>query len=120
MKQNSQVENIKKLRENNYSISQIARTLDISVNTVKSICRRYGFTTSEEVRGSIPPVITQDTLSKCKYCGRLMDNPWHRKQKSFCSDKCRYDYWNQEKRLSHYISSPRRKDLSEEGLDFLP
>lgn len=117
MSHNTQVENIKKLRESNYSLSQIARMLDMSVNTVKSICRRYGFTAEEPFQNH-RETAPLDIMLKCKYCGKLMDNPWNRKQKSFCSDKCRYDYWNREKRLSNYISPKRRKDLSKETLDF--
>lgn len=119
MAHNTQIDNIQKLRAANYSYTQIARTLEMSVNTVKSVCRRYGFTVEETCSDNVSMKTRQEELLICRYCGQLMDNLWHR-SKSFCSDKCRYDYWNREKRLTHYIPPKRRKDLSKKALDLSP
>ena len=116
----NEIENIRQLRATNHSYASIGKILDLPPNSVKSICRRYGFTVDEAHTDDQKSVASQEVLLKCKYCGKLMDNLWHRKQKTFCSDKCRWDYWNQEKRLSNYISPGRRKKLSEETLDLSP
>ena len=112
MNQKKQIENIRQLKATNHSYAEIAKILSIPINSVKSICRRNGFTVDPEHQNrakekTAAPV--QEQLIVCEYCGKLMNNLWHRKGKRFCSDRCRYDYWNREKRLTHYISPKRRK-----------
>ena len=113
-----QIKSIENLRATNHSYSSIARILDLPVNSVKSVCRRHNFTVDEAHNAK--PAVSHEELIQCKYCGKLMDNLWHRQKKAFCSDRCRWSYWNREKRLTHYISPARRKELSEETLDFPP
>ena len=88
---------IKNLRSENYSYARIAEVLTLSPNTVKSICRREGY--SPEAL----PRKTKDekaALQICKYCGKRIDNPWNRRGKQFCSDHCRTTYWNEQKLIS--------------------
>jgi uncharacterized protein YjcR len=65
------------------SYSRIAEKLEISVNTVKSYCRR------KKKKGNL----THDP-NHCRNCGkRLWQNPKH-KPKVFCSESCRRAWWN--------------------------
>ena len=67
------------LRRRGYSYAAIADDLDLPVNTVKSYCRRN----QEEHAGD-----------HCHNCGRpIVQNPYAR-QKNFCSNRCRQDWWN--------------------------
>ena len=100
MSQNQQNENITLLRSKNYSYRQIAAILQLPVNTVKSVCRRSGIAVAEEYMDSPAATRPQEQLIQCRYCGKLVNNLWNRKNKTFCSDKCRYDFWNREKRLN--------------------
>jgi endogenous inhibitor of DNA gyrase (YacG/DUF329 family) len=85
---------IAKLRTDGYGYSRIAQTLDISVNTVKSFCRRNQLTGKTTV--DIPKVQEQVAEGKhfCKYCGVSIEQNQGRKEKKFCSDKCRMKWWN--------------------------
>ena len=71
------------MRSEGRSLSDIADTLGISRNTVKSFCRRNGLTGTDE-----PAERT------CQCCGKPMTVcPGHR-EKRFCSDRCRQRAWN--------------------------
>lgn len=59
--------------------SVIAERVGVSVNTVKSHIRRHS-----DDREKIP----------CLYCGRPVPQNPGRKQKKYCSDRCRMNYWN--------------------------
>lgn len=79
------------MRLKGMSSSAIASAVGLPVNTVKSHIYRH-------------PEIPRIKL--CAYCGRPMRQPKGRKQKKFCSDKCRITYWNH-----HY----RKGGLTDEG-----
>jgi len=69
--------------------TEIANTLGISVNTVKSHIRRHP---------DIPGTLC------CLYCGKPVMQTPGRKAKKYCSDQCRTSYWNaynRERRISH-------------------
>ena len=72
---NSQTEQILIMRNKGYGYKKIAKELDISENTVKSVMRRK---TDEP---------------HCKNCGAFLQNTSGHRQKTFCSAKCRYAYW---------------------------
>lgn len=69
---------ITKLRLEGYSYKEIADALKISINTVKSFCRRNGLTGTSEKKKHI-----------CINCGTEIDEG-----KKFCSSKCRQEWWN--------------------------
>ena len=72
-------QSILKLRRRGVSFAQIAETLGIPVNTVKSFCYRNSPTSND---------------NRCKQCGgKLMQLP-KRKPKIFCCDRCRFAWWN--------------------------
>lgn len=75
---------IAELRTKGTSYANIADLLDISVNTVKSYCRRNSLNAAAEN--------TDDTV--CRACGVPLMQVKGQKKKSFCSDKCRLDWWH--------------------------
>jgi len=83
---NEQKMMISSLRAEGMGYGSIARKVGISENTVKSFCRR---------NAQQPEPVQQDTTEhKCLCCGvPVRQNPG-RKEKKFCSDKCRNKWWN--------------------------
>ncbi|MGF3065799.1 DUF2116 family Zn-ribbon domain-containing protein [Facklamia sp. P12950] len=69
---------IEKLRQEGYSYKEIADALRISINTVKSYCRRNGLTGTAEKKRYI-----------CINCGTEIGEG-----KRFCSSMCRQTWWN--------------------------
>lgn len=84
---------IRKLRANGQSYSQIANSLDISENTVKTFCRRNHL---QKADLKILRNAKQDFAISvvCTQCGKLLKQSVKRKPKRFCSDKCRLAWWN--------------------------
>lgn len=77
----NQQEKIKSLRQAGLGYKKIAAAMSLSENTVKSYCRRHDF---EQL----------SVRNHCRECGApLSDTKGHR-QRVFCSDKCRKQYWN--------------------------
>ena len=81
---------IAKLRAAGKGYGNIARTLGISLNTVKSFCRRNN---SHESTADPSVVFTGETM-RCENCGREIRQMVKRKRKRFCCDKCRNAWWN--------------------------
>lgn len=82
-----QKERIALLRAEGKSYNCIADTLDLSINTVKSYCRRNnmggtGLMTSEPLG-----------CNCCSHCGAKLKQSTGKKQKRFCSDQCRMAWW---------------------------
>lgn len=74
---------ISDLRKQGLGYTKISKELGISVNTIKSYCRRNSATKAKI-----------DDRHYCKYCGiEVKQNPG-RKEKKFCSDICRMKWWN--------------------------
>ena len=70
---------IDNLRMEGKSAGDIALILHLSPNTVRSHIRRHH---------DIP------NARRCKTCGAFVAQPTGRREKKFCSDKCRMDWWN--------------------------
>ena len=80
-----------KLRAAGNGYGKIAQTLGISLNTVKSFCRR------NDINGNIaiePSVTLTGETTACENCGREIQQIAKRKKKRFCCDKCRNEWWN--------------------------
>ena len=91
----SQKEAVMRMRSNGLGYTEIARLLGLSVNTLKSFGRRYDVPSPD-----ILPRKDSHSISDCKQCGAaLTQTPKHR-QKSFCSDRCRYAWWEQNRALA--------------------
>lgn len=70
---------ILKLRMKGYGYKKIATELGISINTVKSYCRRHN---------------VQAKQDKCEMCSATIEHTAGARKKRFCGDKCRYAWWN--------------------------
>nr|DAT23143.1 MAG TPA: DNA gyrase subunit A [Caudoviricetes sp.] len=68
---------ITQLQQADYGYKRIASALGLPVNGVKTYCRRH-------------PVV----IHVCLQCGTPVPQAPHRKQKKFCSDRCRTNWWN--------------------------
>ena len=77
-------EKIKISREKGSGYTEIAKHMNISVNTIKSFCRRNGL-------GGMKS--KDENISVCGYCGKPIKQIVGRKKKRFCSDKCRNIWW---------------------------
>ena len=77
-------ERIAEMRLQNYSYSFIGRALDMSPNTVKSICRRQGFV----AKGPRKTKAEKENAILCKNCHKPLPET-ARKDAVFCSDYCR-------------------------------
>ena len=87
-------EQIIALRAAGQSYTRIADALNLSVNSVKSFCRRNAL--SSGVGSSIKHIKTETPLGAtvCEQCGQLTVQTPGRKRKRFCSDACRTAWWN--------------------------
>ena len=75
------------LRAQGMGYGAIARKVGISENTVKSFCRRNA---QKEDKLSV----TGADEHRCLCCGAPVAQNACRKEKKFCSDKCRNKWWN--------------------------
>lgn len=80
-----------KLRAAGNGYGKIAQTIGISVNTVKSFCRRNGINGDTTI---VPSVVLTGETTACDNCGREIQQIAKRKKKRFCCDKCRNEWWN--------------------------
>lgn len=74
-----EIEQLNQMRLRGEPPSVIARELGLSINTVKSHIRRH-----PNIRNTV----------KCLWCKEPVLQSAGRKQKKFCSDRCRITYWN--------------------------
>ena len=81
---------IQELRASGLSYSQIAESLGLSVNTVKSFCRRNPVNAND---ASKEPG-NEEKKQFCKQCGQKLKHKEKAKPKTFCQDACRRAWWN--------------------------
>jgi len=86
----TQRQKIRELRTDGYSYGRISRMLGISENTIKTFCRRNGL---GGVMDTLVPVEAGGHFCLC--CGAAVRQVGGRKEKKFCSDRCRNKWWNQ-------------------------
>lgn len=76
------------------SYARIADALNLSVNSVKSFCRRNALSgCAGKPVAQIESETTQNATF-CEQCGQLTVQTPGRKHKRFCSDTCRTAWWN--------------------------
>ena len=85
---------IQSLRAEGMKYAQIAEHTGLSINTVKSFCRRNEISAETEVE-------QDDGKTFCQYCGRLIVQVLKQKPKKFCNDACRMKWWNSHPELVH-------------------
>ena len=86
-KQKNQIE---ALRKEGCGYGAIASAIGINVNTIKTYCKRHalGGVAAEQ------PVVDKNK-KVCLYCGAAITQTPGRKEKKFCSDRCRNRWWNE-------------------------
>lgn len=87
---------IRQYRMQGLGHTKIARMLGLSVNTVKSYCRRNQVTRSH-----------QNADGVCRQCGVKLEYIPHRKKKHFCSDACRLRWWHAHREQSKKAKASR-------------
>lgn len=83
-----QKQKIIELRDLGLSYSKIADALGISINTIKSFCRR------NNLGGYVGKGNKNIDLTFCKNCGKELKQVLGKKPLKFCSDICRVKWWN--------------------------
>lgn len=98
---------IAELRKKGLGYKKISQKTGISADTVKTYCRRNGMSCQRNDLDS----------TKCMACGQpIVQNPG-RKEKKFCSDRCRNQWWNSRldlvnrKAMYHFTCSFCSKDF---------
>ena len=86
-----QKEQVSALRGSGESCVKIAAHLGLSVNTVKSFCRRNNINTKPKT--IIAAEVTTETAA-CLQCEKTITQISGRKRRKFCSDDCRVQWWN--------------------------
>ena len=89
-----QLEQIAALRKHNYPYSFIAREVSMSLNTVKSICRRRGFIAA----GARKTKSEKGNPALCKNCRKPLP-AGSRTDTVFCSDYCRTVWHRNNRRI---------------------
>ena len=79
----NQKQQIKQYRDQGLSYSEISRMLGISVNSVKTYCKRHA------LGGAKAFDKKPSTQFCCEQCGKHVKQNPGRKKKRFCSDSCR-------------------------------
>lgn len=92
---------IAELRKSGYGCKEISEQLQISINTIKSYCKRHNIQRQNEIIG--------DDVRFCLQCGKTIPQVQHRKVKKFCSDKCRMVWWRNHSSLLHTHSKKMLK-----------
>ena len=84
-----QIEQVHILRKQGIGYGKVAQMLGVSENTVKSYCRRNALTGSRSMAAGI---LLEEHF--CPNCGMQVLQTAGRKEKRFCSDRCRNAWWN--------------------------
>jgi endogenous inhibitor of DNA gyrase (YacG/DUF329 family) len=77
-------ESIRRMRAEELGYKAIASKLLLSVDSVKSFCRRE----------RLDSVTTKTTDDTCRQCGKPLERKPGAVQKKFCSDRCRSAWWS--------------------------
>lgn len=95
---------IKRKRAAGNGYGTIARELNLSINTVKSFCRRNQV--DREISEKAQPESSNE-ITRCETCGQEIRQQPKRKKKRFCCDQCRNAWWN------HHLDRVARKAVRE-------
>lgn len=80
-----QKEAVVQLRRQGLGYKAISSTLSLSINTIKSYCRRYQISKGNT---EIP------RKDYCPSCGKVLTHCQSKKKKRFCGSLCRNRWWN--------------------------
>ena len=88
-----QKQQILNLRVKGEGYGTIATILNISKNTVKSYCQRNSIEHAPQETAAKNNVTTRANTC-CKQCGQVIEEHYSKRPRIFCSEKCRYSWWN--------------------------
>lgn len=88
---------VRKLRLEGAGYKQIASELKLSINTVKSFCRRSLLCGMGET-AALNYLVSVDACLVCKRCGKRLRHKPGKRRKVFCSDTCRKMYWKEKRK----------------------
>lgn len=80
---------IRNLRGCGLGYKKISEKLGISENTIKTFCQRNGLGGNVTMQQKV-----EEDIRTCLCCGSPVKQNPGRKEKKFCSDKCRNKWWN--------------------------
>lgn len=122
---NEQKTVVESLRSQGLGYKRIAAQTGISANTVKSYLRKYAPAATEQEASSVVQKIVaipaMDGESYCRCCGKPVAQNPGRKEKKFCSDSCRTNWWNshldlvKRKAIYHFTCPTCGRDFSAYG-----
>lgn len=92
-----QKDQIRTLRSQGYGYKKIGHLMGLSVNTIKTYCKRNALS------GAVANQ-PYNTEKVCKCCGATLVQPPGRKRRVFCSDACRTKWWNAHPELVNHRS----------------
>jgi rRNA maturation endonuclease Nob1 len=90
-----QKQSIQEMRLQGLAYSQIAESIGLSVNTIKSFCRRNTLSNNDASEDTE----NEENKDICKHCGKRLKFTDKAKPKRFCDDKCRLAWWNEHRDL---------------------
>lgn len=88
-----QKKQIVEMRAGGHSYKSISDYMEISINTVKSFCRR-----NKNLIDQTKTKKVDATNGICEECGLPVYQYPNRKRKRFCSDRCRLAWWARERK----------------------
>jgi endogenous inhibitor of DNA gyrase (YacG/DUF329 family) len=80
------------LRRDGAGYGRIAARLQISINTVKSFCRRQSL--SKDTASKLAEILSGE-VTHCGNCGAVIYQVKGQKRRKYCSNQCRMAYWGQ-------------------------
>ena len=84
-----QITMLTNMRSSGAGYQRIANTIGVSKDAVKKYCQRHGMRSETGAARS---------LQFCPNCGIRLVSLAGKKAKRFCSDRCRYSWWNAQHR----------------------
>ena len=94
---NAQKQLVTDLRAVGQGYKQIAATLGVSANTIKSYCQRSNLTGHDAPKET---EIKEKTNEACKQCGTPLQQQSGLKHRTFCSVECRVRWWSKNRNQS--------------------
>lgn len=83
-----------KYRQQRKGCAEIARLLNVSANTVKSYLQRNRVLVEAAPTVQVVPERVRVQQECCRQCGTPLVQTGRSREKQFCSDKCRLQWWH--------------------------
>jgi endogenous inhibitor of DNA gyrase (YacG/DUF329 family) len=100
-----QKEQIRQMRTDGIGYLKIVKLLSLSVNTIKTYCRRNDLN-GTSIKPDAKPTVDYSGITHCKKCGKPISQTPGKKRRKFCSKECLVTWWNshpdQIKRRANY------------------